>query len=1007
MHYMPAGNKFLNSSIKKFTIPVYVRVLCLLLLGVLKADAHNIDSLRKLTTAAGTDKEKSVLLLETGRAYTSVNKDSATLYLVQALKLGQKTDNNDVCYNASRILGNVEKELYYNIDEAVRYHKLAMQYATGEQRQKRLATLHLSLAGDYLQTGNSYGEMNESDSAIQLAAEIHDTTLLCKGYDMMGLSYVLLEDFPKALDLLGHAISLYEMQGNRDGMAREYSLVATVFQKQKNNDKALEYYQKAEKIFIAEKDSSFMGQNEVNMAILYQETGNYKQAIKLLKPVLAGEHTHNAFWVVTCLNLATAQSKSGAYEDAQANFKAIEEIFSGGLHNPYLEGATYAARAHMLLRMKQYDLALYYAKKNETLLSQYSATPEDIREAMLLLAEVFNARGDMKAAYNYRVKYSAINDSITQSERTKEYVQAETKFHLAERDNTIKLLSKENELQKTLNKKDKIISISLASSLLLGLFFTGFVIAAYRRSLRKNALLSEQKQIIDDQVILLANAATMKSKFLGNISHELRTPVTLLTGMLELMQETKQTNGIKEKDRLEIALDSSRKLQHMVEEILDLTKLENNTAQPTFEVREVAPLLKRIVYTFETLTDKEQLKLEFHDEQASGIYLSIDIVKFEKLINNLVYNAIKFNHPNGWIRVSIYRGADPKLAYIDVIDSGKGISKEDLPHIFEHFYQGSTAGAKADGAGIGLALVAEFTTLMGGKVDVKSTQGTGTTFSLTFPLVEKPATEVAEMDSATLPEEAWENFTERQTVLLAEDNAEMRYYIREVLGDKVNIATAGNGIEALKWMETHTPDLIISDVMMPGMNGRELITELKNAEQYSRIPIITLTALADTENQLSFLRMGVDDYIVKPFNPDELRIRVYNLLTNYAARKEFNAQPAEPDDIPADTKEADTFRKTITDYVLARLKVTNVSVFDLAYEMAMSERQLYRLSKNLTGCSPAQLIKEVRLQKARELLLSGEIYKIEDVSKRVGFEKASYFSQQFLERFGKRPSEFL
>ncbi len=391
-----------------------------------------------------------------------------------------------------------------------------------------------------------------------------------------------------------------------------------------------------------------------------------------------------------------------------------------------------------------------------------------------------------------------------------------------------------------------------------------------------------------------------------------------------------------------------------------------------------------------------------------GLYLSVDTGKFEKVMNNLMYNAIKFNKKGGRIGVSLYPDNTGKHLCIDVTDSGIGIAPADLPHIFEHFYQGETKGLKAAGAGIGLSLVKEFTTLMGGTVQVMSTPGSGTTFTLQHDLVEPVV--AGEEQPAELPEkpiEAWAAFAVRQHVLVVEDNAEMRYYLQEVLGEYVDITTAGNGHEGLACLEQRIPDLIISDVMMPGMDGREFVSQLKAQDRFKKIPVITLTALADMETQLSFLRLGVDDYIVKPFNAEELRIRVYNLLVNQAERRAFNEEPAETGDVPTDSKEAEEFRGRVKEYVLARIKNINVSVIDLADELAMSERQLYRLSKSLTGYSPAQLVKEVRLLRAYELLLTGDIYKVEDVCRRVGYEKASYFAQQFYERFGKRPSEFL
>jgi YesN/AraC family two-component response regulator len=240
-----------------------------------------------------------------------------------------------------------------------------------------------------------------------------------------------------------------------------------------------------------------------------------------------------------------------------------------------------------------------------------------------------------------------------------------------------------------------------------------------------------------------------------------------------------------------------------------------------------------------------------------------------------------------------------------------------------------------------------------------------------------------------------------------EDNAEMRYYLREVLAGKVDLAEACNGREALDWLKEKTADLVITDLMMPVMDGEELITHLKSADAYKKIPVIMLTALADTKNQLNMLRLGIDDYIVKPFSAPELRVRVYNLLHNLEERRRFDAAPVDPDDIPIESPEAQMFRERIIAFVLKRIRNSGVSVYDLAFELGMSERQLYRLAKTLTGCTPAQLVKEVRLQKAYELLLGGTIQKVADLTKQVGFEDIDYFARQFYDRFGKRPTDFL
>jgi AraC-like DNA-binding protein len=194
---------------------------------------------------------------------------------------------------------------------------------------------------------------------------------------------------------------------------------------------------------------------------------------------------------------------------------------------------------------------------------------------------------------------------------------------------------------------------------------------------------------------------------------------------------------------------------------------------------------------------------------------------------------------------------------------------------------------------------------------------------------------------------------------------------------------------------------------MPVMDGREFVTQLKAIDAYKNIPVIMLTALADTENQFSMLRLGIDDYVVKPFIANELVVRVYNLLFNNLQRAAYNALPAEQGEVPLPSKDADEFREKVAQIVLSKINSIDLSVADVAKEAGYSEKRLYTLSKSLTGCTPAQLIKEVRLMKAYELLVTGQVYKLDDLAKRVGYEHLSYFSKQFFERFGKRPSEYM
>jgi CheY-like chemotaxis protein len=367
-----------------------------------------------------------------------------------------------------------------------------------------------------------------------------------------------------------------------------------------------------------------------------------------------------------------------------------------------------------------------------------------------------------------------------------------------------------------------------------------------------------------------------------------------------------------------------------------------------------------------------------------------------------MYNAVKFNHENGWIEVKGKASGDSMV--IEVADSGVGIAEKDLPHIFDRFYQGQEPG-NTEGIGVGLSLVNEFTRLHHGDVTVTSKLNEGTRFTLTFPLGDASAATHAE-ESTPLPDVSLSEF-ERSTVLLVEDNDEMRFYLREILGTTVKTFEARNGREALKYLKDQTPDLIISDVMMPEMDGSELLKHLKGSEELKRIPVVVLTARAAEEDLLHFLNFGVDDYIVKPFNARELKIRIHNLLSNQELRKQWNSKPIEDEEKESTPTETDVFLKRVREFVGSNISNPNPGIGDLADHMAMSERQLYRKCGAIAGMTPAQLIKDIKLDIAWQQLISKKVTKVSELARSLGYENVSYFSRLFSERYGKRPADLM
>lgn len=875
-------------------------------------------------------------------------------------------------------------------------------------------------SGDKLREGICFFEVGVSASghnvgdlikALTLFEELDDKARVAMVTDQIAGEYYNIEKYPQALVYFERALKFYEKAGDAFNAARTKGNIAETHGRLGDFEKALTFqlsvlpyfekngYQDRVALALSNIGNAYLGLKEYNKALVYAA-----HAVRLFSS-----------FHVDSYKFAFALSDMGhIYFSAATDTK-------GEIHPDSLLPAG---------RKENLDKAIFYYTAAHRV---YERNPHFIpTDIALRLANALEASGQFQAALHYYREHTEFKDSMLSENTRLKLSAAETMRETELKDRQIAIKERERWLfgvslfimsivvvlvwrsygwQKRVNNTLAEEKLKLeAANLLVSEEMEkadALTISLQDSLVQKDTLTANlQESLIQKEALAaqLSQAADMKTRFLANISHELRTPVTLLAGMMELMYERA---GIKDR-QLQVAYNNSRKLQYMVEEILDLSRMETSEAKMQLESREIAPLLSRMVYAFETFIVKEQLSLSFTEKNTKGVCVSVDENMLEKVVNNLMYNAIKFNERGGWIKTNIFLSDDGKEFIFLIANSGAGIKTEDLPHIFERFYQGNTHTPKAEGVGIGLSLVREFTLLMGGMAEVTSSRELGTAFTLRFPVAShitpQPPGDLIETE---LPDKVWEQFPSKQTVLIVEDNAEMRYYLREVLADKVDIAEASNGREALNWLKENRADLVITDLMMPVMDGEELITHLKSVEAYKKIPVIMLTALADTKNQLTILRLGIDDYIIKPFSAPELSVRVYNLLHNLEERRQFDAAPIDPDDIPAESPEAQMFRERVVAFVLKRIRNASVSVYDLAFELSLSERQLYRLAKSLTGCTPAQLVKEVRLQKAYELLLGGTIQKVADLARQVGFEDINYFARQFYDRFGKRPTDFL
>ena len=542
----------------------------------------------------------------------------------------------------------------------------------------------------------------------------------------------------------------------------------------------------------------------------------------------------------------------------------------------------------------------------------------------------------------------------------------------------------------------------------------------------------------------LSELDRMKSNFFANVTHELRTPLTLILGPLDNILKSKNLDN-KEFTQLKLMQQNGQDLLRLTNEILDLSRLEANKLTLNEVPVTLYPYLKRVVSMFETYAQKKGINLSFEYRAEAQLQVNLDESKFEKIVNNLLSNAFKFTPKGGSVQVKL-----DDLGHslqLEVTDTGRGIHENDLPHIFNRFYQSSKPHADEGGTGIGLALVQEFAKLFGGSVSVKSELGVGSTFTVVFPkkqamrpLGDSEALEIKNLQIAALEkannngysvenEKVEQLFAPSQsTVLVVEDNYPIREYIESLLQESYRVFTTENGQEALDWLEKseaagHFPDLIISDVMMPIMDGFQLLTTLRTTGQYRSIPIVMLTAKAELDDKLKALRIGVDDYMVKPFVEEELLARVSNLLKNAQARRQYTDAPEElesepegaAEEIPANAtlptapiSQADLdWLAEVESVVLKKLPEYDFNLDTLGDIMFMSTRQIRRRLKLLTGLSFSDYLNEARFREARRLLEAGEVDSVKRLASEVGMRDVKYFSQQFKLHYGKSPSDFL
>ena len=496
----------------------------------------------------------------------------------------------------------------------------------------------------------------------------------------------------------------------------------------------------------------------------------------------------------------------------------------------------------------------------------------------------------------------------------------------------------------------------------------------------------------------------MRLRFFTNISHELRTPLSLIMSPLESLMTA--TTDKQQQTKLEMAYRNAVKLLNIVNQLLDFRKADVNTMQLQLSSGDVVAFVRNTSNSFVALSEKKSIQFGFSSD-VDHLYMEFDEDKLGKIMLNLLSNAFKFTDIRGRVDVHVetLEADGRQWLAVRVSDTGIGISDADKPKVFDRFFQAAHASGAYGGSGIGLHLVKEFVTLHGGEVSVadNSNSSHGSTFSFTLP-VRVPAAPASE--AAPEAEEPVADGDTRSTLMVVDDNADFRAMLRESFDKEFRIVEAGNGSEALRLLENIVPDMILCDVMMPGMDGNELCRTLKTDVRTSHIPIIMLTARTAEEHKIEGLSMGADDYLTKPFNFDILNLKIHRLIEmGVQRRKKFDSQiELKPSEITITTLDEKLIRRAIK-YVEDNISRSDLSVEEMSRELGMSRVHLYKKLMSITGKSPIEFIRVLRLKRAAQLL-TDKAQNVSEVAYQVGFNNPKYFSRYFKEEFGVTPSVY-
>lgn len=911
------------------------------------------------------------------------------------------TDELDLAYNllteeSNRFIG---QEKYGEFYFPLLYAKLLKEYELGNYIESITLSKNLIasynktdslLAYAYVYLGNSYYRFDDYDIALDCyfkAAEIQKNLKRYNAYSRaianVGLIYIRLGNFEKALGYYTQAINI-RTRNNLKPDPLNYNNIARIFIRQKIHRTALLYLDSALHIAKQQNNSLQEYYSLRNKGFSFNTQKKYKEAIEYYTIAVEGYRSiHSMDDVLEC----------------------IEHLSS------------------IYIKIRKYDKAIELCETN--LPMAYSTN--NLRQVVALSNKLYRAlvaKGSYKEAVFVEQNFSWAKDSINQKQLENNKYKVQMRFEAEKRANENKILKKQRETDEETIRAQNILLYSVCFGLVLVILIALIIYRSYVTNKKLTTKIQEQSD-------RLKQLDAAKSRFFANISHDLRTPLTLIMGGIEQVLKSKDLLLTKKAEQqLKTGLLNGERIIHLTNEINELIKLEDGKLIIHKKYVNIDKMLKLFVKMFSSMAELKGIHLSYSKSIFEDFpIIHIDPSQFEKVLFNLITNALKHTKTDDSVTISLNKKENDII--ISVIDSGEGIPEQNIPYIFERYYQAPETTFKTqEGFGIGLALVKEIVQKHGARIEVKSKLQEGTEFIITMPLQHVSTEEVTnlpdldftsktrglfqELDEPISEQTPVVNIlsnkveeSERKTVLIVEDHPEVREFIRNIIESNYHVLSAPNGKRALKILDKSEVDLIITDLMMPWFDGFELLEKLKESDKLKKIPALVLSARTSEEDKSKVLSQGVNDFLCKPFKPDELLLRMENLLNQKELWNNNNEAALFINNQETLDEIEKSLIKKVESLVIERIDDANLSVNFLADQIAVSERKFYRMIKKMTGSTPYEFIKEIRMQYANRILKEKTISSASEIAKAIGMNNVSHFNKQFKKRFGKNPAEYI